>query len=158
MGETAREKGEALVRTLGKAEALGMATGTSLDLSGRVSVLEERFLRGDTEPITGVWGCGCEGWERHFQTLNMMIVSAERHGWRYHGGNFRYCPWCAKELEPKAKKHESVSEAGMEIEFNYAQEKKERHKTQIVKCMGCGELVEVANPYFGSVVCDKCGY
>ena len=82
--------------------------------------------------------CVCEEWVAGVKLLragvvliNGAIEAGELDGDEIGGRNFRYCPWCGKEL-------------GVE------------KKTQVVECLGCGEDMELPDPYFGPKVCEKC--
>ena len=49
-----------------------------------------------------MWECGCDEWARGICAFAEVIDYAEKYGGKFSGEKFQYCPWCGKELEPKA--------------------------------------------------------
>lgn len=48
--------------------------------------------------------CSCEEWEVNLNMINSCLAMSQIHGHRYKGLQFKYCPWCGKQL-PELEKN-----------------------------------------------------
>ena len=42
--------------------------------------------------------CKCKDWEENIPKINSFMAMGMIHGMSYKGKQFKYCPWCRKEL------------------------------------------------------------
>lgn len=42
--------------------------------------------------------CDCKGWKKSINPLNSGLTMASARGYQYTGDDFKFCPWCGKEL------------------------------------------------------------
>ena len=46
--------------------------------------------------------CECELWQENYPQLQAITMSAHIHGVKYSGVLFSFCPWCGRNLTPRA--------------------------------------------------------
>ena len=50
--------------------------------------------------------CDCADWKKGIEELKKCIVISTKHGEKYEGGLFRWCPWCGKKLKSERTEDE----------------------------------------------------
>ena len=45
-----------------------------------------------------MYKCSCDRWKRNIDKHANVFILAYKHGIKYDGEEFEYCPWCGKEL------------------------------------------------------------